>query len=243
MSVTELSSPLSTEPRTSQSRRKAVAALPPARPEAAPAEAVSESGPQPVADSPASRNRQAYGVLLRARGRGGIYDVVVYPDALVIARASGSDPVLIGAALGALLASVLGAVVGVVIGDRIARKSAANRLHELFYARPELTFGSDRRNRFVRAQDVRFARFLEFGPRRRGLELRMQDGRRYRLRFDARFESNSFAAEMLRSVLASRLRVERHRVSAMSLFTGALTVLGVLVVSTAVLALFVAATS
>lgn len=242
MFVTELSSPLSTEPRSARSRRPGVPALPPARPVLVPA-SLSPTPTALIPHPPAAGNRQAYGVLLRTRGRGGIYDVVVYPDGLVIARASGTDPVLIGAALASLVASIVGAVVGALIGDRIARRSAANRLHERFYARPELTFGSDRRNRFIRAQDIVVARVLVFGPRLRVLELRARDGRRCRLRFNARFESNSFATEMLRSVLAPRLRVERHRFSVMALLTGLLTVVGVVVLSTAVLALFLAASS
>jgi hypothetical protein len=167
----------------------------------------------------------------------------VYQDAILVSRASGTDPVVIGALVGAFLASFFGAAVGALLGERIARKSAAKRLPELFYAAPESVFGADRRNRFIRSGDVRFARFVEYRGRRRLLELRMRDGSRCRLTFDVRFESNSFAREALRVSLAPRMRIERERVRIASVIWGATVGAAIILVSVGVVALLVAATS
>jgi hypothetical protein len=161
-------------------------------------------------------------VLLRARGRRAVYDIVVYQDALLLSRASGPDPALIGAVVGALLASVVGAIVGAFIGEHVARSGASKRAHELLYAAPEYVFGRDRRNLFIRSADVRYARFRAYGTHQRVLDLRLRDGSRCHMRFDVRLQSNSFATEALRISLGPRMRVEHHGFRGASLLPGAL---------------------
>ncbi len=163
-----------------------------------------------------------YGVVLRARGRGGVYDLVVYQDALVLARATATDSAVIGTLLGVVFASVVGALVGALIGEWMARNAAATRVHELCYATPEQVFGADRRNHFVRPVNVRYARLMLYGRRRRVLEFRMHDGSCRRVSFDDRLQSNSFALQTLRVSLGPRLRVERHRFRASTVFMGVL---------------------
>jgi hypothetical protein len=165
---------------------------------------------------------QAYGVLLRTRARGGIFDVVVYQDAILLSRANATDPALVGALIGLVVAPVLGAIVGAMVGERIARNSASKRLQELFYAPPEMLFDQSRKNRFIRSSDVRSARFWEFGSRQRILELRLRNGATRRLKFDARFESNSFAAETLRIALGPTMEVEHRRFRPASIAVGAI---------------------
>jgi hypothetical protein len=167
-----------------------------------------------------ARAHQAYGVLLRARARGGIFDIVVYQDAILLSRANGTDPAMVGALIGLVVAPVLGAVIGVMIGERVARNSASKRLQELFYEPPELLFGQNRKNRFIRATDVSAARFWEYGSRQRILELRLCNGSTRRLKFDARFQSNSFAAETLRIALGPTMEVERRRFRPASIAIG-----------------------
>ena len=182
------------------------------------------------AETPA---HQAYGVLLRTRARGGIFDVVVYQDAMLLSHANTTDPAMVGALIGLVIAPVVGAIVGVLIGERVARNSASKRLQDLFYAPPELLFDQDRKNRFIRASDVRRARVWEYGARQRILELQLRDGATWRLKFDARFESNSFAVETLRVALGPALEVEHRRFRPASVAIGA--VLAVLVTMIAVM--------
>jgi hypothetical protein len=173
----------------------------------------------------------AYGVLLRTRARGGIFDVVVYQDAILLSRANGTDPALVGALIGLVVAPVLGAIVGALIGERVARNGASKRLQELFYAPPELLFDQDRRNRFIRSGDVKSARFWEYGARQRILELHLRSGATRRIKFDARFQTNSFAAETLRVALGSALVVERRRFRPTSVAIGSiLSILMVIIV-------------
>ena len=168
---------------------------------------------------------------MRCRARDGVYDIVVYQDAILLSRVAGTDPAMVGALLGALLASVVGALVGAVIGERIARVGASKRLQELFYAPPEHVFGTDRRNRFIRSGDVRVAQFWEFGPRQRVLVLSLRDGSTRRLKFDARFQSNSFAPETLRVSLEPVMETYRRRYRPATLVVGALVVLAALAIA------------
>ncbi len=103
-----------------------------------------------------------------------------------------------------------------------ARRSADTRALELCFASPEYAFATSRRNRFIRATNVRSARLMKFGPRRRVLELHLHDGERLRLTLDDHLQSSSLALETLRVPLGSRLRVERHRVRVSAVVMGAL---------------------
>jgi hypothetical protein len=181
---------------------------------------------------------QPYGVLLRARARGGIFDIVAYQDAILLSRASTTDPALVGALIGLVVVPVIGAVAGGLIGESVARKSASARLQELFYAPPELVFGRHRKNRFFRAVDITSARFWEYGARQRVLELCLRDGSKRRLKFDARFHSNSFAAETLRIALGPAMAIEHRRHRPASIAVGAVLV-GLSASIVAVLAVFV----
>ncbi len=102
-------------------------------------------------------------------------------------------------------------------------------------------FGADRRNRFIRAADVRAARLKKYGRRECVLELRMRDGSRRRISFDDRLPCNSFALQTLRISLGRRLRAESNRFRAATVFMGGLvTIAGLL--STALLAHFLTGT-
>jgi hypothetical protein len=177
---------------------------------------------------------------MRARGRGGVYDIVVYQDALVLARATGTDPALIGTVMGAVFASVVGALVGARVGEWIARNAAVKRVHDLCYAPPEYVFGADRRNLFIRPANVRYARLIKYGRRHCVLELKMRDGSRRCLSFDEGIRSNSFAPQTLRVSLGSRLRVERHHFRASTIVMGVLIAVAGLI-ATALLAHFLLA--
>ncbi len=166
--------------------------------------------------------RQVFGVLLRAHARGGVYDIVAYQDAILLSRATGTDPALIGALIGLIVVPIVGAIAGALIGERIARSDAINRVQELFYAPPEYVFGRDRRNRFIRAAHVSRARLWEYGARQRVLELQLRDGSTRRLQFDARFQSNSFAPETLRIALGPSLEIEHRRFRPLSVAVGAI---------------------
>lgn len=176
--------------------------------------------------------QHTYGVLLRVRARSGIFDLVTYKDALLLSRAGATDPALVGALVGLVVLPVIGAVFGALIGEHIARRNASKRLQELFYLPPEVLFGRSRRNRFIRAVDVRAARLWEYGSRQRVLELRLRDGSKRRLRFDARFHSNSYAAESLRIALGPTMEIEPRRYRPASIAVGAvLVVVTVLIVA------------
>ncbi len=194
------------------------------------------SGIEAATGSPQA-GRRVFGVLLRARARGGVYDIVAYQDAILLSRATGTDPALIGALIGLVLVPVVGAIAGALIGERIARTGATNRVQELFYAPPEYVFGRDRRNRFIRAAHVTRARLWEYGARQRVLELELRDGSTRRLQFDARFQSNSFAPETLRIALGPSLEIERRRFRPLSAAVGAVVgLVGIAIVTMVVVA-------
>jgi hypothetical protein len=235
--VTDLSSPTTAPPGDATVAPAAPRSAAPAHAATAAAAAAVIATAPPAAVPDLGRVRHPYGVLLRARGRGGVYDIVVYQDALVLARATGTDPAVIGTLVGAVFASVVGALVGALIGEWIARNAAAKRVHDLCYATPEYVFGADRRNHFIRPANVRYARLIKYGRRQRVLELKLRDGSRRCLSFDDRLQSNSFAVQTLRISLGPRLRVERQRLRASTIVMGVLIAVAGLI-STALLAHF-----
>jgi hypothetical protein len=184
-----------------------------------------------------------YGVLLRVRGRGDIFDVVAYQDAILLSRAGGTDPALVGALVGLIMLPVIGAVFGALIGERVAQHSATRRLQDLFYSAPEYLFDTDKRNRFIRSSDVRTARLWEYGARQRVLEVQLHDGSKRRLKFDARFQSNSYAAETLRIGLGPSFEIEQRRYRPASIVAGVVLVVLVALIATMLVAFLVGAVS
>lgn len=146
------------------------------------------------------------GVIPRAIGWRGRFDVLVYERALLVAKVPGVDPAVVGFLVGFVVSGWL----GYVIGDRIGAAGNAERVAALAWSDPEEIVRRHRRNCILPVNQVRSGRIDSYGASGGRLHLDSSATGRIKLKWTRPHTRNLDVAALLQRVVGPVVPVTRR---------------------------------